>query len=30
MKHVLKSGALPSRTKEAIGLTMAALHRCEY
>jgi hypothetical protein len=30
MKHLLKSGALPGRTKEAIGLTMAALHRCEY
>jgi len=30
MKHLLKSGALPGRTKEAIGLTMAALHRCDY
>ena len=30
MKHLLKSGALPGRTKEAIGLTMGALHRCEY
>ena len=30
MKHILKSGQLPSRTKEMIGLTMAALHKCEY
>ena len=30
MKHLLKSGSLPGRTKEAIGLTMAALHRCDY
>lgn len=30
MKHVLKSGLLPTRTKEAIGLTMAALHKCGY
>ncbi len=30
MKHLLKSGLLPTRTKEMIGLTMAALHKCEY
>ena len=30
MKTLLKSGLLPGATKEAIGLTMAALHRCDY
>ncbi|MBI4637960.1 MAG: hypothetical protein HY727_16615 [Candidatus Rokubacteria bacterium] len=30
MKRLLKSGLLPTRTKEAIGLTMAALHKCGY
>ena len=30
MKHLLKSGLLPGRTKEAIGLTMGALHQCVY
>ena len=30
MKHLLKSGLLPGRVKETIGLTMAALHRCDY
>jgi len=30
MKHVLKTGLLPGRIKEAIGLTMAALHKCDY
>lgn len=30
MKHLLKSGLLPTRTKEMIGLTMAALHKCHY
>lgn len=30
MKHLLGSGLLPRRTKEAIGLTMAALHKCTY
>jgi alkylhydroperoxidase family enzyme len=30
MKHLLTSGRLPRRTKEAIGLTMAALHKCGY
>lgn len=30
MKHLLRSGLLPTRTKEAIGLVMAALHRCAY
>lgn len=30
MKHLLGSGLLPRRTKESIGLTMAALHKCSY
>jgi alkylhydroperoxidase family enzyme len=30
MKTLLKGGLLPGATKEAIGLTMAALHRCDY
>lgn len=30
MRTLLKSGLLPPRTKEMIGLTMAALHRCGY
>lgn len=30
MKTLLKSGLLPTRTKEAIGLLMAALHKCDY
>jgi hypothetical protein len=30
MRRVLKTGLLPTRTKEAIGLTMAALHKCGY
>lgn len=30
MKHLLKSGRLPTRTKEAIGLLMGALHKCGY
>jgi alkylhydroperoxidase family enzyme len=30
MKRLLKSGALPTRTKEMIGLLMAALHKCGY
>ena len=30
MKHLLKSGLLPTRTKEMIGLTMAALYKCHY
>lgn len=30
MKHLLRSGLLPRRTKEAIGLTMVALHKCGY
>lgn len=30
MKHLLKSGLLPTRTKEAIGLVMGALHHCTY
>jgi hypothetical protein len=30
MQHLLKSGFVPTRTKEAIGLLMAALHKCDY
>jgi len=30
MKKLLKTGLLPSRAKEMIGLTMAALHKCGY
>lgn len=30
MKHLLKSGRLPTRTKESIGLVMAAVHKCAY
>jgi hypothetical protein len=30
MKNLLGSGRLPRRTKEAIGLTMATLHKCAY
>jgi hypothetical protein len=30
MKRLLKTGALPTRTKEMIGLLMAALHKCGY
>ncbi len=30
MKRLLKSGLLPTRTKEMIGLTMGALHKCGY
>ena len=30
MKTLLKGGLLPSRAKEMIGLTMAALHKCGY
>jgi AhpD family alkylhydroperoxidase len=30
MKRLLKSGLLPTRTKEMIGLLMAGLHKCGY
>lgn len=30
MRYLLKRGLLPGRTKEAIGLTMGALHKCGY
>lgn len=30
MKHLLKSGLIPTRTKEAIGLVMGAIHKCSY
>jgi hypothetical protein len=30
MKRLLRSGLLPTRTKEMIGLLMAALHQCGY
>jgi hypothetical protein len=30
MKRLLKSGLLPNRTKEMIGLLMAGLYRCGY
>jgi len=30
MKTLLRSGSLPTRTKEAIGLVMGALHKCAY
>jgi hypothetical protein len=30
MKTLLRSGLRPSRTKEAIGLVMGALHKCAY
>ncbi len=30
LKGLLKSGLLPTRTKEMIGLTMASLHHCGY
>lgn len=30
MKRLLKSGQLPTRTKEMIGLLMGAVHKCGY
>jgi hypothetical protein len=30
MKRLLKSGLLPTRTKEMIGLLMGGLHKCGY
>jgi len=30
MKRLLKAGVVPTRTKEMIGLTMAAVHKCGY
>lgn len=30
MKHLLKGGLLPARTKESIGLVMGAVHKCGY
>lgn len=29
-KRLMKSGLLPRKLKEAIGLTMAAVHNCHY
>ena len=30
MKRLLKGGLVPPRTKEMIGLTMGAVHKCGY
>lgn len=30
MRRLLKTGLVPARTKEMIGLTMGAVHKCGY